>query len=1390
MGKGGTTESPDELPGVKTKRITNASKKRSKNSERRLVEYFCVVSSIPKKNVDGDKSVEMTASLTSGAPDPAKEAGMENGSRADANAQGTTSPPTNPFDDDHSSEGDEDEFVDDNDFQPVITARYPLEDHKGNPLQESVTCFCHPGGTINLRLDPCMPKAHYFVSTGGKGEQMYGTVLTIWEPFMLSAIQKKQDKHGEADAGGEDGDTSAVKKKEFYLPKCLVLISAHPYLIAFREFLVQLHRMSKMGDMPLPIERYIVNFCAEIPAPPPGSFEVQTTILDSTIKFWSPPFNQPITWVSLPFSHLFECLDIENIITVWHCLALERQVLFTSTQLSLLTECCEIVLSLLFPMRWSHAYIPVLPHFLIPMLSAPMPYLCGIDKGILADCLYDLSQECVVVDLDCNLVTLGPQTEPLPALPPNIVGMLRSKLEENVGMVFREARSLSKNDNYADRGIHLPSHVKMMSDAMWESRLCLFDEAFRLAFTPDMVRKNILNGNDHSLVNFSESDQFLIMSKEEKEKLRKQSQWDAVQEAFLDIYVYMLRNYRKFLVFPSKDNAEASFASYGGAGFRSNEFIDSQRYDMKAFLAQLVGTQMFDDFMTKRLYGSNDADIAFFDTAVDIVIKSVGRMANVDVTGRMRGAGAGGSATSSTQAGMDGAGGGGQGGEKRPSMARRIFQRGGNTASVRALADKPNGPLLQSARVHQKLKTIVPPEPSGVDLPSADTIEEMMSGAVISTIEEDEASIGSTSTSGTRSTKGTQSSVRSGTTGMSSITGGGTGSIVPPKSPSSALRRRQDRAHETEKHYTYTYQVFPSELSADLFGECRPLPQAVMAEFDRQREDAAKFRRSVSQGNKTSKNHIRKGNKNVKLGGKKDAPVSPESATFTVFFMAFTAVVGADLLEMSENEHGKGDERTILSTYTHPTDVESSSSSDEEASLTTNDEDSVSSDAPITPTATESGTGEKEDESGRDDDKDEEETRSEDVAKDGDDASNTDAANKDEEADLVSAQDVGNDLMTPKVKNLSGTATNEVSGETKPKKSRFRDKLSDLEIEEAKVTARAQLGLAFEMLDMMKKRGLKAEPDAFQYLIEACGRCGDTERASKLLGRMHEDGIVADGVVYSWLVTAFSSENAWNKLSGKNGEDLPDWANGASVEMDWNKLQKRSIREKAKDRIKNFAEDDADEEEVTGVRRKSVVAVKQIIRRRMGNENGQRLEPIIKAPSLEDKAFVSEAVLRQILLGESLLEIVYPDISIDTDNELCPRCNKLLTDDEVVSGWTSGNAQDYTTKCSICSQRFVPHFCVQSTAPSFVGSRGPGTPLLCERLSPWVLQKELRSVMSDRDGIEDLLDPDWRGEQTKNAILWWNLILSCMRYRFPFAFLLQGSFDTNLVAPTPVDDVQ
>lgn len=661
-----------------------------------------------------------------------------------------------------------------------------------------------------------MKQIHYFVTTGGTGCKLYGTCLTLWEPYKITG----RKKNAENDGAGENTD------HDVFLPKCILLISTYPYLMAFREYLTQLHRLTKMGEMTYPLERAIVNICAEIPAPPPGSFEVQTTILDSIIKIWSPPHNQPIAWVSLPFSHLFECLDIDNIVLVWHCLVLERQVLLTSTQLSILTTSAEILLSLLFPMRWSHAYIPVLPHFLIPILSAPMPFLCGINKANLAEALYDLSRECVVVDLDKNLVTLGPDTEPLPPLPPHQDLALRSQLHQNAGMVFREARSLTKSHDYSDSGSHLPPHIKQMAEAMWEGKLCLFDEAFHLMFTPEESRKNLLNGNDTSGMDWSdrEHDHIRMVSTGEKQSHRKQSEWDAVQEAFLDTFVYLLRNYRKHLVFPSKHNE----GSYGGAGFRSKEFIESQRFDMRGFLEQFIGTQMFDNFITKRLYGSGEADVAFFDLAVDRFLKNSGLLSNVDVGGRI----------------LQATGLSSQGDNLRGGM-RSITTGFGFKKDIE--------PLLQSARVHRKLKTIVPPEPCMEDLPPIEKVEGVatLSEPLVS----DDVSLGSASTS-------SRSHVND------------------------AYRNVQDKAAEIlgKQKLRYSYDVFPSEFRQDLFAAPRPLPAAVIAEFDRQKKDAAQFRRkkSVLQP-KDKRKHIQRAHSTVD-------PVRPSSSSSRGFFILLTSI--------------------------------------------------------------------------------------------------------------------------------------------------------------------------------------------------------------------------------------------------------------------------------------------------------------------------------------------------------------------------------------------------------------------------------------------------------------------------------------------------------------------
>jgi pentatricopeptide repeat protein len=254
--------------------------------------------------------------------------------------------------------------------------------------------------------------------------------------------------------------------------------------------------------------------------------------------------------------------------------------------------------------------------------------------------------------------------------------------------------------------------------------------------------------------------------------------------------------------------------------------------------------------------------------------------------------------------------------------------------------------------------------------------------------------------------------------------------------------------------------------------------------------------------------------------------------------MAFTSMVGKELMELGHDPSAP--EKTILSTYVPMSHSKMSEQSDDEISTCTGmtqDESTMDAEykeglADLKATRPDmNGMFDDEEEAVQSADKAVAVTPSDVVT---DKESEEKKAVEDEDRKAAVFRSSKGDMK-------SGveieTKKSDDSSESKPK-LRFKENLSEAQIEEAKATGRAQLGLAFEMLTMMKKRALKADPDAYQCLIDACGRVGDTKRATELLAKMHEDGIVADGTVYACLVSAFSAESAWKKDSKKE-EDLP-----------------------------------------------------------------------------------------------------------------------------------------------------------------------------------------------------------------------------------------------------------
>jgi pentatricopeptide repeat protein len=334
----------------------------------------------------------------------------------------------------------------------------------------------------------------------------------------------------------------------------------------------------------------------------------------------------------------------------------------------------------------------------------------------------------------------------------------------------------------------------------------------------------------------------------------------------------------------------------------------------------------------------------------------------------------------------------------------------------------------------------------------------------------------------------------------------------------------------------------------------------------------------------------------------------------------------------------------------------------------------------------------------------------------------------------------------------------------------------------------------------MEMRGLLTDPDVFKSLMEACGRCGDTKRALELIEMMKRDGLVADQEVLSCFMAAFAHDGG---EGFENASIKDDFIRGRRHSDAYSAFLKKKLESMTSDStagtLQTGTMSSSEEEssagevlsdsgpEVSTTKQSATALLEWLTPHKKARTKKRQRKRRKRKSTIVTKGVVSDRLMKQIVLGESLLDFLYPDLIIDTRGDACPQCSNLMKESDIVSGWQPCEFQDFTTRCPNCSHRFVPRFSVMCTSPTFEGSQGPGTTFYCEFLSPWVLRRELDHVISGEGGIGVMLDPEWRSGTDIRATLWWNLITVFKRFNLPFSFLLQGSFQNRLISPVPQD---
>ncbi|KAL2781536.1 DENN domain-containing protein 4C [Daubentonia madagascariensis] len=443
-------------------------------------------------------------------------------------------------------------------YKAGLIFRYPEDDYESFPLSESVPLFCLPMGATIECWDPQtkypLPVFSTFVLTGSSAEKVYGAAIQFYEPYSRELLTEKQLM--------QLGLLTPVERKmvpkSINSNKCICLLSHWPFFEAFRKFLMFIYKLSVSGPHPLPIEKHISHFMQNIPFPSPQRprILVQLSVHDALIL--SQPVSTPLPLSGANFSTLLMNLGPENCATLLLFVLLESKILLHSLRPAVLTGVAEAVVAMIFPFQWQCPYIPLCPLSLAAVLSAPLPFIVGVDSRYFD--LHDPPQDVVCIDLDTNMLYISDEKKTmnwkqLPKKPcKNLLSNLK-KLYPQLSSVHRKTQEGSAIEM-----------TPIEADFSWQKK----------------------------------------MTQLEME----------IQEAFLRFMASILKGYRTYL--RPITEAPSNKATAADSLFDRQGFLKSRDRAYTKFYTLLSKTQIFIRFIEECSFVSDkDTGLAFFDDCIE-----------------------------------------------------------------------------------------------------------------------------------------------------------------------------------------------------------------------------------------------------------------------------------------------------------------------------------------------------------------------------------------------------------------------------------------------------------------------------------------------------------------------------------------------------------------------------------------------------------------------------------------------------------------------------------------------------------------------------------------------------------------------------------------------------
>ncbi|XP_054858256.1 C-myc promoter-binding protein isoform X2 [Eublepharis macularius] len=445
-------------------------------------------------------------------------------------------------------------------YKAGLLCRYPEDDYDSFPLPESVPLFCLPmGATIECWPSNSkypLPVFSTFVLTGASAKKVYGAAIQFYETYPEENLTEKQKSQlGLAATPDKKSSFKTVQTN-----KCICLLSHWPFFDAFKKFLTFLYRYSISGPHVLPIEKHISHFMHKVPFPSPQRPRILVQLSPHDSLILSQPVSSPLPLSGGKFSTLLQNLGPENAVTLLVFAVTEHKILIHSLRPSVLTSVTEALVSMIFPFHWPCPYIPLCPLALADVLSAPCPFIVGIDSRYFD--LYDPPPDVSCVDLDTNTISQ-------PGEKRNVAWKILPKkpcknLMNTLNNLYQQLAELQQRPR---------------DDALMELAM-----------------------NDYD---FHSGKKMHLLDVE-------------IQEAFLCFMASILKGYRSYL--RPITQAPSETATDASSLFELQGFLKSRDRSHQKFYTMMTKTQMFIRFIEECSFVSDkDTSLAFFDDCVNKV---------------------------------------------------------------------------------------------------------------------------------------------------------------------------------------------------------------------------------------------------------------------------------------------------------------------------------------------------------------------------------------------------------------------------------------------------------------------------------------------------------------------------------------------------------------------------------------------------------------------------------------------------------------------------------------------------------------------------------------------------------------------------------------------------